>query len=307
MSQKRHRNYCFTLNNYTKEDTDMLKGSLLFTYIIFGEEIAPTTGTPHLQGYFEMAEAKTISALVKKWLPKGIHLEPAKGSKNQNKEYCSKGQNIYESGEAKNQGERTDLVLIKESIEKGQKVDDICMIHPDLYHLYGRTLSKIEDIVLRKKFRNWMTTCDWYYGPTGIGKSHTAFENFDPEKCYVWKDDNGWQDGYTGQEVVIINEFRGNIPFSILLQLIDKYPFELRRRGREPVPFLAKKIIITSSLRPEEVYSGMSQNDSILQLMRRVTLFYKKKQEHLWVPMNGITLQDEEEYYELYQEFKGEL
>jgi hypothetical protein len=80
-----------------------------------------------------------------------------------------------------------------------------------MYHQYGRTLHKIEDIVLRTKYRSWMTTCTWYYGPTATGKSHRAFEGFNPITDYVWADDNGWQDGYTGQPRVIINDFRGDI------------------------------------------------------------------------------------------------
>ena len=38
------------------------------------------------------------------------------------------------------------------------------------------------------------------------------------------------------------------------------------------MPFLSKKIIITSALRPEEVYHNLSQHDSINQLKRRIEL-----------------------------------
>lgn len=308
MSNKRYRNYCFTLNNYTEDDIHMLKGSDLFTYIIFGEEVAPTTGTPHLQGYFEMAEAKTISSLIKKHVPKGIHLEPAKGNQKQNKEYCSKGKNIFEKGSEKKQGARNDLDALRNQIENGTSVDDICMDNPMIFHLYGRTMERIEAITLRKKWRTWMTTCDWYYGPTGVGKSHQAFLNFDPEKCYVFNlNDNGWWDGYKGQETVIINEFRGNIPYGELLDLIDKNAKYVKWRCREKVPFLAKHIIITSSLRPEDCYHNLAVSDSLEQLFRRINLLWKKKQEDIWVPMNGVRAEEEDEYYDLYQEFKGEV
>lgn len=272
----RYRNYCFTLNNYTDEHIEILKNLEIFTYIIFGEEIAPTTGTKHLQGYFEMEEGKTINSLIKKYLPKGIHLEQAKGNAEQNKTYCSKGSNIFEKGTAKKQGKRTDLENLADEIKNGRPVDNICIEKPALYHQYGRTLHRLEDIYLREKFRTWMTTCDWYYGPTGIGKSHKAFENFDPKKCYVWKDDNGWQDGYTGQETLIINEFRGEITYKKLLEMIDKYPCELKRRGREPVPFLAKHIIITSALHPRDVYHNLSAQDSMEQFYRRVKIYTKE-------------------------------
>ena len=47
--------------------------------------------------------------------------------------------------------------------------DEIVCEDPEQYHQYGRTLHKLEDIALRKKHRTWMTTCDWLWGPTGVG------------------------------------------------------------------------------------------------------------------------------------------
>lgn len=301
----RNRNYCFTLNNYTKEDTDMIKGCDLFTYIIFGEEVAPTTGTKHLQGYFEMKEAKTISALVKKHLPKGIHLEAAKGNATHNKTYCSKGQNIFEKGEPKTQGKRVDLIELKNDINQGKKVDDICMENPEIYHQYGRTLSKIEDITLRKKFRNWKTTCNWYYGPADVDKGEIAFDNFNPETHYVFPYDGNWWDGYTGQENVIIHNFKGQIPYHRIVDLVDRIPITVSRRGREPMPFLAKNIIITSTQPPRKIFTESGIWDD---LTHKINLYKKLKKNDLWCPMNGLnTKEEKEEYYNLYQEFKGEL
>jgi hypothetical protein len=151
----------------------------------------------------------------------------------------------------------------------GKSVDDICVESPAVFHQYGRTLCKLEDIALRKKYRTWMTEGTWYWGDTGVGKSHRAFENFNTETHYVFPNDGGWWDGYTGQEVVIINDFRGGIQYAELLDLVDKWPKTVRRRNREPVPFLGKKLIVTSSLKPEEVYSGLAENDSLSQLRRR--------------------------------------
>nr|QIR82189.1 replication associated protein [unidentified] len=42
--------FCFTLNNYTEEDVGRLL-ALPSPYVcFFGKEVAPSTGTPHLQG-----------------------------------------------------------------------------------------------------------------------------------------------------------------------------------------------------------------------------------------------------------------
>ena len=47
---------CFTINDYSEEDIQEMKmfGTEYCTYIVFGKEIAPSTGTPHLQGYAEL-------------------------------------------------------------------------------------------------------------------------------------------------------------------------------------------------------------------------------------------------------------
>ena len=138
-----------------------------------------------------------------------------------------------------------------------------------LFHMYGRTLTKLEDLRMRKLFRNFMTQGVWIWGPTGTNKSRMAFEGFTPETHYNLVNDRGWWDGYCQQETVIINDFRGWIPYDELLQLVDRYPYSVRRRGREPMPFLSKKVIITSALPPSKVYCNRNEGDSIEQLLRR--------------------------------------
>lgn len=90
------KNWVFTLNNYTQEDEQQIQ-DYDFNYIIYGHEIAPTTGTPHLQGYFQLKTKKRLEYL-KKRLPNKIHLEKAYGSYDSNRQYCSKDNKTYEKG-----------------------------------------------------------------------------------------------------------------------------------------------------------------------------------------------------------------
>jgi len=156
-------------------------------------------------------------------------------------------------------------------------VDEITLENPDMTHQYGRTLDRIEAIALRKKFRKWMTKGEWYFGETGSGKSHIAYEGFSPETHYVvslGQLARGFWTGYTGQEVVIINEFRGQISFGELMDLVDKWPKSVDVKCKEPVPFLAKRFIITGPKPPAETYSGMvDKGDSIEQLYRRFKVY----------------------------------
>ena len=271
----RDRNWCITHNNYTEEDvktyTDYFKTIL---YGVIGKEISKS-GTPHLQIFFCLKNARTFKSLKKSFpIP---HIEPRyKDSSNeQASQYCKKEGNFIEFGALPcNQGKRTDLNDIRDEILTGLPVDSIIVERPMLYHQYGRTLHAIEDIRMRQLYRNFKTEGIWICGLSGTGKSTLAFKNFTPQTHYVWKyEASNWQDGYTQQETIILDEFRGQIKFSDLLMMIDEHPnFYVSRRGRPPLPFLSKKVIITSVLRPEEVYKNLSLNDKMEQLTRRIII-----------------------------------
>lgn len=267
--ERKSRGWCFTCNNWTEDDLERLK-NIKCNYMIIGSEIGEN-GTPHLQGYVYIPNARSLSGMIKKDF-KGCHLEITKGTPEQNKIYCSKQEIIYETGELPQKGKRTDLKKIKdEIINENRTVDDIALEDPDIVHKYGRTLMLLEDIRLRNVERTEMTTCTWYYGKTGTGKSHRTYER-DSKKGnrYIVPRDGDWWDGYVGQETVILNDFRGRIQYEEMLQMIDKYPYHVRRRGRAPRPFTSKHVIITSSLPPWEIYKNRMEEDNIDQLLRRI-------------------------------------
>lgn len=240
-------------------------------YLVQGTEVCPTTGRHHYQGYIYWKNPRSWRATCKKWK---CWVRPAKGTPNECRNYCVKEGNFAEFGKIPEQGERTDLEEKFRQIKTGElTADEVLWENPELYHQYGRTIEKLEDLYLRRQFRTEMTECDWIVGPTGVGKSHTAFKDFDPETHYVYRhNDKSWWEGYKQQEYVIINDFRGQIPYDELLQMLDKWAYYVPRRGREPMPFTSKKVIITSPLRPEEAYNKRNEKDSIEQLLRRVNI-----------------------------------
>lgn len=281
---ERPRSHAFTSYNTEQPAYNEKK----MKYLLYAPEICPDTGRPHWQGYVVWKNPRSISAIQKEAKKAGCPygwLGASLGSFQENLSYIKgpyddgKGKTKpfnplwQEHGTQPKQGSRSDLIHLKNELANGTtSVDEIAIDNPMMFHKYGRTLSKIEDITLRKKVRKWMTTGVWYWGATGVGKSHIAFRNFSPDTHYVWKTDNGWQDGYTGQATVIINDFRGAIPYNELLQMVDKWPHYARRRGREPAPFLAREVIVTSSLSPAKIYNRRDAKDSIKQLKRRMTI-----------------------------------
>lgn len=87
ITSKRSRAWLFTWNNYPADYSSHLD-TLAVSYIVAGEEVAPATGTPHLQGYLYFTNARTLSA-VRKLLP-GCHLTTPNGTHQQNDQYCRK-------------------------------------------------------------------------------------------------------------------------------------------------------------------------------------------------------------------------
>lgn len=277
------KNYCFT---YYPDNADVLPVLEIENaeYVLMGFEECPKTKKMHYQSFIYWTKKITITTCInrlKKHFNKAVHVEVCKGSIEDNIKYCSKDGKTLEYGtKPKGQGARTDLNTIKDKILNHElTADDICVNEPEFYHQYGRTLNKLEDIALRRKFRTEMTEGIWLYGSTGVGKSHEAFKNYNPDTHYLFPNDNGWWDGYKGQETVIINDFRGNIQYSELLELVDKWPKTVRRRNREPAPFISKKIIITSSLKPNEVYHNLAINDNLDQIYRRFEIINMNPKE----------------------------
>jgi len=96
--------YCFTYNNYTDDGIVALKGWLTeqSKYACFQKEVAPTTGTLHLQGYINLKKKSTMKSLQKKLGEHGVALTliNANGTPAQNRTYCSKegGSDFWEIG-----------------------------------------------------------------------------------------------------------------------------------------------------------------------------------------------------------------
>nr|QXP07634.1 MAG: replication associated protein [Arizlama virus] len=244
-------------------------------FIAFGEETCPTTSRKHHQVflYFHNPKSTGVRSLqnIGKLFGKPQHVEPMRGSFQQNESYCSKEGIYTKLGEEPKQGARGDLMETKQCILDGTiTVRDVLIEDPHTIHMYGRTLDLIQAVAMRRKFRTQMTEGLWYWGKTGVGKSHKAFENYNPDTHYVKDLDIKWWDGYEGQEIIILNEFRGQITFGYLLSLMDKWPMTVPIRNKESLPFISKKIIITSSQHPKDIFVNiLNNNERLDQLERR--------------------------------------
>ena len=119
------RNICITHNNYTHNDL-MFYISYECTYIILSKEVAPSTGTPHLQIYIQLPRQIRWSTL-KKRLPHNASFYAAKGTWQQNKTYIlkSKPEYVYEEGEPRGPGSKEDQKKIHKLIQENGSLSDL--------------------------------------------------------------------------------------------------------------------------------------------------------------------------------------
>lgn len=278
------RKWCFTAWII---DQEPVWDSEFYSYMIYGLETCPDTGTLHWQGYCETATKRTESSVANFFRAHGqtkikIIISSAPNS-TAAIDYCKKGGEWKDFGKAMEQGRRTDLDEIRENILVGAQVDTIIATGPlDIGVRYSRWMDRLEDIRLKNVKRTWVTELHWFWGRTGAGKSMRAQQdaeyirtNLGYQEYWHPLNDKGWWDGYTGQEVVILDDYRPeNLQFSELLKMADRYPYRVPRRGRAPVPFLAKRLIITAPEPPHLLFGG---REDIRQLLRRCTLIEEIK------------------------------
>lgn len=273
------RNRCWVFTSFSETEPKFHND---MKYLLYAPEVCPETNRKHWQGYVYYYNELSITQSQNRIGGGKHHHKMSRADLlNENKSYIIGpyekngkkkpfNKDAVEKGNEPKQGRRNDVEELVSLVSVGSlSCDEVAIHDPIKYHQYGRTLDRVEEIYMSKIYRKEMTEGIWIYGPTGVGKSHLAFEGFTPETHYVVPDDNGWWDNYRQQDIVIFNDYRGWIRYERMLELMDKYPTEVKRRGRPPLPFTSKMIIITSSLPPWKIYQNRNEEDSLDQLKRR--------------------------------------
>jgi hypothetical protein len=256
------RTYVFTLNNYNDENEQTIQ-NIACKYLIYGREIAPSTGTPHLQGYVKFDNAKYFNA-TKNIFPKETHIEIAKGTLEQNIKYTSKDGNIFEKGtrtlstsdQAQQQAE---LFKKARELAKQGKFDDI---DDSIYIRYRSSLHAIaREAYISPPDCNDITGV-WIYGASGAGKSKLARELY--PNAYMKCPTSKWWDGYYNQENVIIDDFDKYMKSQAYYLKIwgDRYAFPAESKGSSSM-IRPRVICITSQYHPCDIWDDQETLDAI--------------------------------------------
>ena len=123
----------------------------------------------------------------------------------------------------------------------------------------------------------------WFAGPTGCGKTRTAYEEA-IARGTVWLSPASkmeWFDGYDGHDTAIFDDFRasGN-RFSYILRIIDRYPMDVPVKGGF-VYWNPKYIVFTCPRTPSEEFVNRETGEhyeDLNQMLRRID------ETRVWVP-----------------------
>lgn len=276
--EKRERNWCFTINNYTEEDFVRMSalGQLCndaenspIRYLIYGLELGEEKKTPHIQGFIIYHNAKTLKTMKKHFHPTA-HLEPARVKDlTLAADYCKKEGKYFEFGEPPKQGKRTDQDNAKADLDKGLTIQEVYSNNFSSSCKFWKFYNEYRRLSYRHRDPANPPKVYWVYGATGLGKSSYVYKQ-DPTTYF--KPQGKWWDGYDQQPTILIDDIAYTTSheyFRFMLTLLDRYPLTVEFKGGS-IPFNSPTIYITSDRHPKNFWAHLTPSE-YAQFERRLT------------------------------------
>lgn len=284
----------FTYNNPSEEDMEVIRRQteeLLMEHLlgaVISKEHWTGGGTPHLQGFLRFKKEITVNT---EWrVRNGLHhacLFRAICSSEANWAYCKKagpkhtphkpewGEGVWvEVGDAGSQGKRTDIDAVNDAIQDGMGLSEVARTFPNVFVKYHGGVTDLHHRSQKRRRLSTLPRILVLYGATGTGKSRMAHHLCDGmgTEYHVKHGSTGkWWNGYDGQPTIILEEFRGSIPFSTLLMMMDRYGLQLEYKGGV-TQCKADTIVVCSPVHPKQWYQNLgAEEGSLDQLKRRLT------------------------------------
>ena len=266
---KMKRRWCLTINNEERsleELSKYIESLEHFKYAIFQREEGEKTHTPHIQLFIIFSCSKRFNT-IKNYFPTA-HIEGAKGTNVQCRDYCSKSDTRIEGpvelGAFAEERSRTDLTNFSELVKLGVDYSELENLYPKLYYDYINKIDKVKENhrleTFGRKIRDIEVT--YIYGKPGIGKTSYIFNKYPINSFFsvpFYKYGNF--DSYDGQDIIVFDEFTGQIDITLMNKLIDRYPMILPSRYSNKICCYTRVYIISnlpiSSLYPDERENGL--------------------------------------------------
>jgi len=263
-------------------------------YCVFQLEKAPTTGTPHFQGYLELKKPTHLSTIINMF-PHAAHphIEPRRGTRIQARNYCMKSDtrasgSSHETGPFEvnefgkgGQGKRTDLDAVAEMLTLGKSKEDILQSFPGTYMKFFKGIASAEALlnkpsgVIKDDFQVILL-----YGPPRTGKTSDArallTQLFGDSEIPFVKPDGKWFDGYTGQQGVIFDDFIGEEPgitIRSVLSWFDSREIVVETKGGHTT-YKPNAIVVTTNKHPKLWFANLDPSLYAALMSRFSAIYY---------------------------------
>lgn len=199
-------------------------------WLIAGSETCPDTQRSHVQGAIVLSNPISLPSLKKLLCDPAAHLEPMKGTPQQSEAYCSKEDPApYSFGNIPEQGKRSDILALKESLESGATDQDLWSEHFPVMIKHDQAVKRYRLVMTAARDPATAPKIYIHTGPSGCGKTR-AMPPSGPD-VYWHSCSDKWWDGYCGQSTVIFDEFYGQLPYQQMLRILDRHPMTVETKG----------------------------------------------------------------------------
>nr|QKV51242.1 putative replication associated protein [Crucivirus sp.] len=300
---KRHRNYCFTINNPKEEDCNNLRDLKLESkYLLMGNEnnwkygilefaTSRPNSTHHFQCFVILKDGKTKQAF-KRIVPRA-HFQPCNGSPESNIVYCTKDGEWIEYGPRPMSQEQKGEAGGEAEKQRWTHMRDLAKVRDwETFETeYPRELTLYEGSFQRIAIQHGPTldlednsvVGIWIYGPTGTGKTYHVMHNMVPDRSMVYsKNISKWWDGYKQEQhsLVLIDDLsKFHVKIADDLKVwVQEYEFNAEFKGGS-FRIRPKQIVVTSNYRIADIWEDAITRET---LWRRFKCFKKMtKDGHL--------------------------
>ena len=249
MAKKINRTRDWMLTIPEKDCSEQFLSRQLASYRWCGQLEQGQSGYRHWQ-VFIMNKNPIAFDVLKKKFPTA-HLEPRRGSQRQCFDYVTKKDSRVgeplgdvdgvdrDASSVGGQGGRSDLEAVRSAILLTDKrVSDLILdgtaSSPQAIEYAERLYqAKIEKLYGEKNRDDLEVHYLW--GDPGVGKTRMIHSRYPAREIYEVSSYKNPFDGYSGQSVLVLDEFHSQLGIDLILKLIDIYPFRLPARFHDKV------------------------------------------------------------------------